>query len=284
VSPLYKNKTPEIMEPISFTVGILPLFSVCLEYFEYFKTAQSLPYDLEILMLKLDLEHERFVAWGEINGFSKTRNDDQNPILDNQQKTDLIKRGLESIQSLFENSNRLQTDYGVRHIDKPSIAESTPKFPGSFGLTRFRKSRLLLNKGSDSEKKPSLLLRTKWAIHDKAKFEMLISDIRDLVNGIYNILPVSNKERDKIAFKDIKALLPDLRRLKQLELASEAIYPTWSEAASVMIMASESGTANGRGSVGEWVVGIHDSKNESEHKSNKGPRIIGATNSSKFTQ
>jgi hypothetical protein len=98
VSPLYKNKTPEIMEPISFTVGILPLFSVCLEYFEYFKTAQSLPYDLEILMLKLDLEHERFVAWGEINGFSKTRNDDQNPILDNQQKTDLIKRGLESIQ------------------------------------------------------------------------------------------------------------------------------------------------------------------------------------------
>ncbi len=54
-----------------------------------------------------DLEHERFVAWGEINGFSKTRNDDHNPILDNQQKTDLIKRGLESIESLFENSNRL---------------------------------------------------------------------------------------------------------------------------------------------------------------------------------
>jgi hypothetical protein len=281
---LYKNKTPEIMDPISFTAGILPLFSVCLEYFEYFKTAQSLSYDLEILMLKLDFEHERFVAWGEINGFSKTRNDDHNPRLDNQQKTDLVKRGLESIQSLFANSNRLQTDYGVHHIDKPSITESTPKFPGSFGLTRFRKSLLLPNKGSDSEKKPSVLLRTKWAIHDKAKFETLISDIRDLVNGIYNILPVSNKERDKIAFKDIKALLPDLRRLKQLEFASEAIYPTWSEAASIMIMASESGTAKGRGSVGEWVVGIDDSKNESEHKSNEGPRIIGATNPSKFTQ
>jgi hypothetical protein len=61
------------------------------------------------------------------------------------------------------------------------------------------------------------------------------------------------------------------------------MYPTWSEAASIMIMDSESGTANGRGSVGEWVVGIDDSKNESEHKSNGGPQIIGATNFSKFT-
>ena len=268
------------MDPISgigLALGIVPLFSVCLEYFEYFKTAQSLLSDFEVLLLKLDFEHERFIAWGEVNGISKTIEEGRNCELDNPQKADLIKRSLESIQSLFKNSERLQTKYGVQALNTPSSGGPTPKFPGSFGLSRFRKSYKRLNKSTEGEKTLSVLSKTKWAIHDKGKFEILISDIRDLVNGLYHTLPVSNKERDMVAFKDIKCLLPDLTRLKLVELASEDVYPTWSQAASVMIMASEPGTVDGRGRVGEWVEEVDDSEEgEPEAKSNNSPQKASA--------
>ena len=36
----------------------------------------------------------------------------------------------------------------------------------------------------NSEKKLSILGKTKWAIHDKTKFEVLIKNIRELVSGL----------------------------------------------------------------------------------------------------
>jgi hypothetical protein len=251
------------MDPVSaigLVLGVAPLFSLCLEYFEYFKTAQSLPADAEILLLKLDFEHERFIAWGEANGISKTPDEGQNPDLVVSSKSDLIKRSLKSIQALFEDSKRLQSDYGLRAVDGIHLTKQDSKFPSSSGLKRFKASYTKLRNHAESQTKPSVLTKTKWAIHDKEKFVVLISDIRDLVNGLYNILPVSNKERDKIAFQDIRSLVPDIGRLRLVETASEEEYPTWSEAASLMIVASETGTIAGKGSIGRWADDLDSSE------------------------
>jgi hypothetical protein len=264
------------LDPISgigLVLALAPLFSICLEYFECFKTAQSLSVDFEVLLLKLDFEHERFIAWGEANGISKTADEGRNPELDFPPKANLIKRSLESIQSLFEDSKKLQTEYGLRALDGPCLKERKLKFPSSSGLNRFRRSYTKPSKGASSPNQPSILSKTRWAIYDKAKFVDLISDIRDLVNGLYNVLPVSNKKRDKIVFKDIRSLLPDIARLKLVETASEEAYPTWSEAASLMIIASEAGTIDGRGSIGQWVEELDGSvESESETRPNVRPR------------
>lgn len=53
------------MEAAGVVMGIVPLFFSCLQYFELFKTAQSITFDSQILLLKLDFEHERFIIWGD---------------------------------------------------------------------------------------------------------------------------------------------------------------------------------------------------------------------------
>jgi hypothetical protein len=82
------------MDPVSTGIGIVlglaPMFSVCLEYFQCFKSAQSFSDDLELLTLKLDIEHERLIAWGEANGILKTVDDGRNPGLDLPSTNDLI--------------------------------------------------------------------------------------------------------------------------------------------------------------------------------------------------
>jgi hypothetical protein len=267
------SKFLNVMDPITTGVGIVlglaPMFSVCLEYFQYFKSAQSFPGDLELLILKLDIEHERMIAWGEANGILKTADENRNPGLDLPSTNDLIKRCLSSIQSLFRDSKKLQEYYGLQSIDGNYLEAQNPKFLSTSGLRSFRKSYSRISKATGSQNKPSVLSKTRWAIYDKAKFTVLLSDIQGLVDGLYQILPVPNKVRDKIVFKAIRSLVPDFKRLRLVETASEDKYSTWSEAASLMAAASEAGTMEGR-SVGQWVGELDDSQEtESEITSDR---------------
>ncbi|KAK3936928.1 hypothetical protein QBC46DRAFT_345106 [Diplogelasinospora grovesii] len=84
----------------------------------------------------------------------------------------------------------------------------------------------------------SLIDKTRWAINDTSKLQQLISDIRDLVERLYKILPVPEQERDNEAIKDIRSLAGDLEKLKIFEEASMESYPAWSGAASGILEAA----------------------------------------------
>ena len=102
------------MEPISLSISAIALatlFHTCLECFEYFQNAKSLPNDLELLLLKLDCQKERLLTWGEIVGISKTTTEGRDPELDSP-KSELVKRCLNSITSLF--SRHGEASKGIR--------------------------------------------------------------------------------------------------------------------------------------------------------------------------
>jgi len=236
------------MEAFGLAVSVFPIFSLCLEYFEYFKTAQSVSADSQILLLKLDFEHERFVIWGEKHGIGNNTNGTQDPGLDDSPTLKLVKSALGLIESLFKDSKALYDKYGVKQITsngEPEQVETKEKFISTAALRRIKrkwKRDHLINGTGHSETRSGLAARTKWAIYDKTKFEVMVKDIRDLVTGLHDILPVPNKERDRIVLDDMKSLLPDTGRLKQFELASEDLYPSWSEAASLIVLVSEMGS------------------------------------------
>jgi hypothetical protein len=237
------------MEAIGVTLSVLPIFSVCLEYFQYFKTAQSFSFDSKILLWKLDFEHERFLIWGEKHGGSYNEKDSQSSGPDNNKHL-LVEDALTLIAELFKNSTVLHDKYGVSQNGEQSDVEVEGKsrFLSTAALKRFKsrfKNRDTLTNGTDLvPRQPGAAAKTRWAVYDKSKFEVLIKDIRDLVTGLYEILPVPNKERDRLVLDDMRSLLPDTEQLKQVELASEDLYVAWSEAASIMILASEAGSVS----------------------------------------
>lgn len=249
------------MEAIGCTLAVLPIFSLCLEYFEYFKTAQSLSADCQILLLKLDFEHERFIIWGEKHRIGIDANGVQDSGPDNwtTDNLNLVKDALTLIEALFKDSRALYDKYGVKQLEptasrerrgraknEPRQVEAAGKFISTAALKRFRrrsKTEITMVDGTDhSASRPGLTMRTKWAISDKSKFEVLVRDIREFVTSLYDILPVPNKESDRMVLDDMRSLLPDTSRLKQIELASEDLYTTWSEAASLIVLASEMGS------------------------------------------
>lgn len=194
------------MDPLGTVLGLVSMFSVCLEYFQYFKSVQSFSSDLELLILKLDIEHERMRAWGDANGILKTAGKRRNPGLDLPPTNDLIIRTLSSILSLFRDSKKLQELYGLQQMGGSYPEATNTKLLGTSGSRSSRKPYLRISRATGSRNKTSVLLKTRWAIYDKAKFTVLISDIKYLIDKLYQILPVP-KVREKTVLKAIKSLL-----------------------------------------------------------------------------
>jgi hypothetical protein len=230
---------------------VVPIFNLCLEHFENFKTAQSFSADCQILLLKLDFEYERFIIWGEKHGIKTDANDSQDSELDNSITSKLMqaKHALNVIEAFFKDSWTLYDKYGVEQLEpnnEPGQVEVKENFISTTALKRFRRGvkteATMVDSTNHSANRSGLAAKAKWAIHNESKFGVLVEDIRELVTSLYEILPVPNKERDRMVLDDMKSLLPDTHRLKQIELASEDYYTAWSEAASLIVLASEVGS------------------------------------------
>ena len=231
------------------TVALASLFSTCLECFEYFQTAKSLQGDFEILLLRLDCQKERLLTWGEIVGISKSETEGRNSDLKST-KHELIERSLSSIATLLSDTEKLQKEYGVESVDSSESAEYHLERITSNRMHWFRKSYQRFATHPNAQKQSNILLRTKWAIRHKTKFETLISHIKEIVTNLHDILPISARSQDEMVHKDIALMsLPGLRRIKE---ACTDEYQAWSDVASAIVMASEAGTIDHR-SVGEWL-------------------------------
>lgn len=251
------------VEPISLSIGavaLASLFSTCLECFDYFKAAQSFTGDLEILVNKLDCQKERLLTWGELVGISKTAEEGRNAELDTP-KGDLVKRCLNSITSLCSDAETLQKNYGVQYMTGHSSPVDRNARLSSKRMALFRKAFQRIAQ-TDARRQPGVLAMTRWAIHDKSKFETLTTHIRELVDGLHNLVPVPTRSQETMVQADIASL--DLSRLRLVQSACEGIYQSWSDAASVIIMASEIGTIDRR-SDGEWIQDrSHSERSEGE--------------------
>lgn len=195
-------------------LALASLFSTCLECFEYFQTAKSLRWDFEVLLLKLDCQRERLLTWGEIVGISKSKTEERNSDLSST-KHELIERALSSISTLFPDTEKLQKEYGVESVDPTESAEYRLERITSSRMHWFRKSYQRLAAHPNAQKQSSILLKTKWAIRHKTKFETLINHIKEIVTNLHDILPIPARSQEEMVHKDIALMsLPGLRRME----------------------------------------------------------------------
>lgn len=214
------------------SLGVAALFKNCIECFELFKTASDFERKYELLLVKLEIEQERLLVWGDVVGLGE-RQRDIAAVLDG--KESIVRRGLGNISKILEDTDFLQSRYGVQRatLDGP-IRDSK-------GLTASALKRFRLRFGREG---PGVIKRAQWAISDASKFETLVRDIRELITGLTAIIPAETHTQ-KIE-DDIANLVDDLETLEILSEACEDEYPSLHKAASLAIDASEHGTYTAR--------------------------------------
>jgi hypothetical protein len=173
--------------------------------------------------------------------------------LNDGQRVELIGRCLESMKSLLSDTDKLQRVYGLK-----SAAQSNANMGRSGNIVS--KNSMNLFKASyrrfwarfaGDQARSTLASRTKWTIHDKARFEGLITHLKDLIDGLNQVLPVKREIQDQVIKDDIVSIL-DLSKLRLVQSACEGSYTAWSDVASAVIEASEFGTVDRR-NIEEWL-------------------------------
>ncbi|MCJ1385218.1 hypothetical protein MMC17_008339 [Xylographa soralifera] len=92
---------------------------------------------------------------------------------------------------------------------------------------------------------PNWLSRIKWAIRDGGKFRILLLHLREFVDNIIELVPVSLDVINDTVEEDITTIV-DISTLRLAESACEESYPRWSTRASEVIKESEIGTLDRR--------------------------------------
>ena len=222
------------MDPVSLSLGVAALFKTCIDCFEYFKAASDFSRDYEVLLVKLEFEQERLLVWGDLVGIT---NEDSSNADSKAAQPDLVERCLASIGHLLQDTETLKSNYGVRPVSPSDrVLDQT-------GVTVNALKRFRLRFGRTSQGH-GIFKKTRWAIYDAAKFEKLVSDIRDLVDKLLEKMP--QHALNKTVQDDIAIMIDDVSGLRLIQEACEETYPDWSDAASVAIDVSEAATVDNR--------------------------------------
>lgn len=228
------------VEPISLSIGIATLFTSCIECFEYFKAAKGFQQNFEVLLVKLEYQQERLLVWGDLVGIGTGGHHGLEPDSETNERTqDVTKRCLTSIQRLLKDAETLKSKYGLR-----SYTATSDTAPHS-GISSNALKRLRLRLGRQS-KGPSVLDKTRWAIHDEPNFQKLVEDIRGLIDGLMSKVPVSSDLQEQKVRDDIASMVDDIQSLHLFQEACKDDYPEWWTAASAAIDASEVATIDNR--------------------------------------
>jgi hypothetical protein len=165
-------------EPASLTISVVArasLFRTRVECFDDFKAGQECKEDLEPRRVKLDVEKTRLLIWGNAVGILMPEGDGRVPELDNPPKMDLVERCLERIKSLLADTDEFQHLYGLQPAADAEKDARNHRILSINSMSVFRSSyRRFCARFAGNQRRSTLTKRTRWAIHDKTKFEGLI--------------------------------------------------------------------------------------------------------------
>jgi len=244
-----------VLEIPAFVIGVAGVFTSCVDAFGYFKLYQNATRDIEVVLLKLDIEKARLLIWGENVGiFSANHCNSQ--LLD-ERVAELIRQILAQIQELLTDSEKLRTSYGVRTLDSPLSRAVDYISAKSLAIFRPSASRFLTRNVTrlSGFARGNPASRTRWAIHERQKFQELVIDLSHFVDRLFELINISREIVDRVIIEDIESIV-DVSRLAIVEEATEN-HTAYFEAARSAKASTEAGTLDRR-TIGEHIRDVED--------------------------
>jgi len=114
------------------------------------------------------------------------------------------------------------------------------------------------------------MAKVRWAVHDHSKFQTMISDLKELIDGLMDITPSIQPPAREMVQADINSL-SNLESVRLVQEACADSHGDWSDAASLRMEASEAGIL-------EW----RDTVSSAQRKASDARVITGASYSGAF--
>ncbi|KAM0198488.1 hypothetical protein ACHAPI_004012 [Fusarium lateritium] len=183
------------MEAVGLAVGLVGLFSTCLEAVQRIDSYKTAGRDSRLLCAQIDATMHLFERWGDSVGIGKGKlSDNHHPALDDPKTFSVIKNLLLS----FEEFSTATTTYNTTN---PKATQRVPSIP-------------LPDPSSQNPSKPSRWQKTTWALHGKLKQTNHVEALATLVSELYSVV-----SPETAAVPSVRDILLEL----QQELKAEAL-------------------------------------------------------------
>ena len=246
-----RSSTMDVTGLTASLVALAGLFTTCVECWDYIESARVFSRDYEILTTQLDIEKTRFLIWGEVVGLLQHDQRKQAANLKWPIVQKNITRILNCIQTIFTDTDALTSRYGLRLTDSLPLPSNSSKL-GSKQVSKFRETyQQFQARVNGGQSQTGLLRKTRWAIHDRAKFGRLVDDLKQLITGLKEISSTgaTNMQEYEI-FHDEMEELP-LGAVRLVHEASALYHPDLSKIASEVFELSVMGSETG--GVEKWI-------------------------------
>ncbi|KAF5552234.1 ankyrin repeat domain-containing protein [Fusarium napiforme] len=156
------------MEPVGLAVGLVGLFSTCMDVMQRVDSYRTAGRDSRQLDAQLNATMHLFERWGDGVGISKGKlSDNHHPDLDDPRTFAVVQGLLNSIKDFSTTSNEPPSPNGL---------QKTPSFPISGDV-------------SSHGSKISRWQKTAWALRGKLKQTSHVQALAGLVSDLYNVVP-----------------------------------------------------------------------------------------------
>lgn len=208
-------------EAAGLALGAVALWKTCVEVFEVVDSGRSYGIDYELLRVKLEVERIRLVTWGDTIGLDRENSTTQpDTRLQQSHVNETVMRLLGCIQHIFDNSERLQSKYGLRPSEGQTQNASIDVGvgPGILGAVFRRPYENLRRAARDRQKDTKLMKKALWAIHDRCKFQTMIMEIKGFNDNLESLFPGSRLQVAEALRIDVE----NSAAVEELQLLQEA--------------------------------------------------------------
>jgi hypothetical protein len=234
------------MEPVGVAIGALGLvglFSACIDGFYLVERGKYLGKDFDLLETKFCNQKLRLKSWGEACGLMVTENCGYDSRLDEAELRGNIERTLNHIMITLHNEKLLANKYGLKEyqvVPRRSYLTHQEVSPISQmhmnSITWREKFYDFKYRIDTAQKQAPLRAKARWAIGDRKKFVELVQDLKDLIDDLEGLTAfaefsdIVKRQREIIGQK--VATVTDVEALASMEEARMGSLDAVSDAAT----------------------------------------------------
>lgn len=165
-------------------VALVGLVENCIRLFDYIHAADAFGSSADVLCVRLDIQKLRLLHWIKRVRFLQSEYDKQ---LDEHNTCAAVRRTLECLHNLLDVSDTVRTKHGLL----PSEGSDDPHdfLSASRSKDLFQQIRDLKLTDRVRAVPKSSLLKVTWAVKDEERFSALVGNVRELVDGLYAVVP-----------------------------------------------------------------------------------------------
>jgi hypothetical protein len=182
-------------------IGVAAMWKGAVALYNFLDTSRRYGSEYELLKLRLDIEQQVLLKWGETVGLERilaSHNKDPGrdsaslKFVHERLKTPevriLIIRTLGAMWRLFIEAQILQEDYNIRNAEGSHISALRHSYPSLDDAT-ISSYLALQNIASTRQRTTSILKKALWALGDRRRLERFVEDLQSLNAGLQRLVP-----------------------------------------------------------------------------------------------